>query len=249
MIFLLLPFRLVAIGFALSAGSIALQAQTPTGLPSQADCLPVPVSDENFSALKGNSPFLRSVQLSKSLVLTGVARIEEDVYATLFDVESKASYVVSEQTNADGWQLVDVKGDDSDLESLTAQIKVAGSEVVSIRYEKLPSKAFRKSSSTKSSSSGSSRDFRGVGGDPRRLSDGQIADAKKGAANFKEGFGADGYPNKPPPATISKLSRLSTEQRARINVKMYEYRNRGLGMPERAKIYEGLIDKSLQQGR
>jgi hypothetical protein len=35
------------------------------------------------------------------------------------------------------------------------------------------------------------------------------------------------------------------KQRESINVKMFEYRNRGLGMPERQKIYNRLLDREL----
>ncbi len=73
-------------------------------------------------------------------------------------------------------------------------------------------------------------------------------DARNAARNIRDGFQADGYGDREtiPPEVVSKISRLSIDQREKINVKMYEYRNRGLGMPERQQIYNRLLDQSLQ---
>ena len=217
---------------------------------SDPSVLPEPVTEENFEALKDQSPFLRSIGLSESIVVTGVAETDGEVYASLFDVESRQTYFVGEEINSEGWQLVGIKGDQTDLESVTARIKIAGSEIVSLRYEKLPAKAFTIKSNglSKSKSSGGGTGPHG-GPDPRKLTPDQMADAKRGAHHYREGFQADGYPDKPPPATVAKLSRLSPQTREAINVKMFEYRNRGLGLPERARIYEGLLDRALQSRR
>ena len=206
--------------------------------------LPEGVKAETFTALKGQSPFLRSIGLSKSLIVTGVVRIEEEVYATLFDLDARESYLVGKEVNREGWQLVSMNGDPSDLDTFTARIKVAGNQVVSIRYQKLPP-TIKKSSSSSSSSSRGGGYRSSHSGDPRVLSQAQKDDAKRGAQNYKEGFGADGY-DRPPPETVAKLSRLSFQQRETINLKMHEYRNRGLGSRERVQIYEKLIDRSLQ---
>lgn len=214
--------------------------------------LPKPVTKENFAALKNQSPFLRSIGLSKSIVLTGIARMEEGVFATLFDLETRESYLVGKKANPEGWQLVGINGDQSNLETLTARVKIAGSEVVSIRYEKLSAKVFN---SGVSIYRGRKRRGDGTGPhggpDPRMLTQEQMTDAKNGARNYHDGFKADGYADntKLPASTIAKLSKLSTQQREKINVKMYEYRNRGLGMPERQKIYENMLDKTVRSSR
>jgi len=225
------------------------QARAETG---GASVLPEPVTEENFAALKERSPFLRSIGLSKSIVMTGIAQMEEGVFATLFDINTRESYFVGEKANSEGWQLVGINGDQSDLETLTARIKIAGSEVVSIRYEKLSAKSFRKSgsSSRNGKSSGGGTGPHG-GPDPRVLTPDQMNDAKRASKDYRDGFKADGYPDKMkiPAATLSKLSKLSVKQRESINVKMYEYRNRGLGLPERQKIYEGMLDKTVRSGR
>ena len=141
----------------------------------------------------------------------------------------------------------------SNLETLTARIKIAGSEVVSIRYEKLPAKAFSKRCFQKPGRKKQRRWRLGPHGgpDPKVLTPDQMDDAKMGARNYRDGFHADGYPDrqKIPESTINKLSKLSLQQRESINIKMYEYRNRGLGMPERQKIYENMLDKAVQGRR
>ncbi|MCB1066049.1 MAG: hypothetical protein KDN20_24415 [Verrucomicrobiae bacterium] len=213
--------------------------------------LPVPVTDENFAELKERSPFLRTLNLSQSLILTGIARIEGDVVATMLDVESRKSYLVSEETNSEGWQLLEVKGDQSDIESLTAQIKVAGAEVVSVRYEKAPPGMKWGNGVAVSTRIGDGTPGGGTnphgGPDPRVLTPDQLNDARNAARNIRDGFKADGYgDNETIPAdVVAKASRLSLQQRESINVKMYEYRNRGLGMKERQKIYNSMLDREV----
>jgi hypothetical protein len=46
---------------------------------------------------------------------------------------------------------------------------------------------------------------------------------------------------------VAKLSRLSTGQREEINREMLGHRNRGLGLDDRRKIYEGLVDRAVQR--
>jgi len=76
-----------------------------------------------------------------------------------------------------------------------------------------------------------------------------MTDARGAARNIQQGFGADGYGDNQtiPPEVISKISRLSVEQRESINVKMYEYRNRGLGMQERQQIYNRMLDQAQER--
>ena len=77
----------------------------------------------------------------------------------------------------------------------------------------------------------------------------QLADARKGARDIRGGFQADGYADNQaiPPGVINKLNRLSVQQREAVNVKMFEYRNRGLGMKERQGIYNKLLDQQLER--
>jgi hypothetical protein len=217
--------------------------------------LPDPVVEESFSDLKESSPFLRTLNLSQSLILTGYSKIDEVAIATVLDLDTKMSYVVSEtEINSAGWQLVEVKGDQGDLETLTARIKIGNNaEVVSIRYEKSPPRVNGVRGIMVSSKIGNGTPGGGTGPhggpDPRVLTPDQLSDARNAARNIRDGFQADGYADKQPipPEVISKVSRLSVKQRESINVKMFEYRNRGLGMPERQKIYNRLLDRELER--
>ncbi len=216
--------------------------------------LPLPVTRENFTALTERSPFLRSLNLSDSLILTGVARIEENTVATMINHDTGESYLVSEEPNEQGWQLVELKGNLSDVESLTARVKLAGAEVVSIRYQKAPQiktvdgRSVRVSIRIGNGTPGGGTGPHG-GPDPRVLTPDQLKDARNAARNIREGFQADGYGDREtiPPEVVSKISRLSVQQRESINVKMFEYRNRGLGMQERKRIYNNLLDQQLRR--
>jgi hypothetical protein len=48
---------------------------------------------------------------------------------------------------------------------------------------------------------------------------------------------------------VAKLSRLSASQREDINKQMLGWRNKGLGLDERRKIYENLVERNLQGRR
>lgn len=194
--------------------------------------LPEPVTAENFSELQQHSPFLRSVGLSDSILLTGVATIEGEVVVTLLDTETAESRVVSRSADSDGWQLVEMRGDESDVESLVAKVQVKGGEVISIRYEKPPVQSAVRAAGN------------GPAG-PGRLSDRQMREAREAAENYRQGFSSDGYPRQPPPDVVRKLQRMSTRQREVINREMIDLRNRGLGMEERRRIYNQKLDRAL----
>lgn len=197
--------------------------------------LPRSVNADSFTDLKGASPFRRSIDFSDSLVLTGMARIEGNVYATLFDSELNQSFVVSEHANMDGWQLVGVRGDETDLESLTAKIQVKGGEVVSIRYAKIG----RQSGS--GSGGGSSR-----GGGAGSLSQEQIEDARRAGRDPGEGFRGDGYRGTPPPEVMEKLKKITAQQREELARRVMEMRNNGVNSEERRKVYSEALDRAAR---
>jgi hypothetical protein len=153
------------------------------------------------------------------------------------------SQVVSKTANIQGWQLVGVSGNPAESRTWAAKIQVAGGQVISVRYQKPPTKRTPSASGGKGSSSSNSNESLPP------LSTSQIAEAKNAAVNFKEGFNADGYPRQPPPEMVAKLSRLSVSQREDINKQMFGLRNKGLGLDERRKIYENLVDRSGQSRR
>ncbi len=211
--------------------------------PPSADdgAIPQAMKGEAFEALLTNSPFTRSLGFSDSMILTGIAHIDNNVFATLFDTKTMESHVVSKTANAKGWQLVGIGGNAAIIQTWTAKIQIAGGEVISVRYQQPPKKTVRKASGGGGGSSSSS------GGNSPPLSSSQVEEAKSAAVNYKEGFTSDGYPKEPPPEMVQKLSRLSVGQREDINRQMLGLRNQGLGMDERRKIYENLVDRSGQR--
>lgn len=214
-----------------------------TAPPPEDGAIPRPLNEEDFDALVTNPPFTRTLGVSDSLILTGIAHFEKDVVATLLDTKTMESQVVSKTANFQGWQLVGVEGDPAEMQTWRARIQIPGGEVVSIRYQKPPPKLAQKTSGKGTGSHG------GSSGNAPPLSTAQLDAAKNAAVNFKEGFDADGYPRQPPPEMVAKLSRLSTSQREDINRTMFGYRNQGLGLDERRKIYENLVDRATQGGR
>jgi hypothetical protein len=212
--------------------------------PSHDDGLiPQPLQIDEFAALIASPPFTRSLNRSDSLILTGVARIDKDVVATVFDTETQKAQVVSQTPNQEGWQLLGVGGDPADALTWTAKIQIPGGEVISIRYQPPPPKRGQYSSGAYGSGSGS--------GSSAPLTASQLEEAKKAAVNYREGFSSDGYPSQPPPEMVARLSRLSVDQREEINRQMISIRNRGtnMSMDERRRIYESMVDRASQNRR
>ena len=81
------------------------------------------------------------------------------------------------------------------------------------------------------------------------MSSRQLEEAKKAARNYKEGFSSDGYPDKPPAEVVKKLQKIGQDQRESINRRMMELRNRGMGMDDRRRIYNDMVDRSAQGKR
>jgi hypothetical protein len=226
-------------------GIVTMRAADTTQQPPPSNddgAIPQSVNEADFDALLTSSPFTRSMGVSDSIILTGVAHIQGDVFATLLDTETMKSQVVSKTTNIQGWQLVSVSGNPADSRTWAAKIQVAGGQVISVRYQKPPTKRTPSASGGKGSSSSPNENL-------PPLSSSQLAEAKNAAVNYKEGFSSDGYPQRPPPEMVSKLSRLSVGQREDINRQMIGFRNKGLGLDERRKIYENLVDRSTQERR
>jgi hypothetical protein len=224
---------LILCGFVTMHGADTTQQATSSGDDST---IPQSVKEDDFEALFTNSPFTRSLGVSDSLILTGIAQMENEVFATLLDTRTMESHVVSKTANLRGWQLLGVGGNAAKLQTWTARIQVAGGEVISVRYQKPPPKSARIISGGGSSNTPS-------------LKTSEMQEAKQAAVNYREGFTSDGYPKAPPPEMVDKLSRLSVGQREDINRQMIGLRNKGLGMEERRKIYESLVERSGQGRR
>jgi hypothetical protein len=224
--------------------TVTLGAENVTSTsPADDDTAPDPIGGDALEALLSSSPFTRSLGVSDSLILTGVAWYNHEVYATLLDTKTQASQVVCKTPNSEGWRLLEVGGDPEKLQTWTARIQIPGGEVVAIRYQPPPKRVAHGSSSSGSGGSSSHGSSNG-GGNSTPISRAQEEEAQNAAVNYKEGFNSDGYPRQPPPEMVAKLSRLSVGQRADINRQMFGYRNQGLGMEDRRRIYENLVEKA-----
>jgi hypothetical protein len=214
-------------------------------LPSQDDgAIPQPLRTDTFGALMASSPFTRSLGISESLILTGVARFDNHLVATLLDTQTMESQVVSQTPNQDGWQLIGIGGDPAKMQTWSAKIQIRGGEVISIRYQTPPPRRSRTPSGAPASGGGP-----GSGAPPPTLSTAQLAEAKNSAINYKEGFSGDGYPRQPPPEVVEKLSRLSVGQREDINRRMIGLFGQGVAQPERRRIYDDMVNRASQGRR
>jgi hypothetical protein len=109
-------------------------SDSPAGSSMGADDLPRAIGGADFREFMENSPFTRALNLSDSLILTGVARMDGKTVATLMNMETKETYVISDVPNPQGWKMVEITGK-GDLETVTAKISVAGGEVVTVRFD------------------------------------------------------------------------------------------------------------------
>lgn len=119
---MLLP---VASGAAEPVGTVPATAMADPDLPKSFD---PNVAD----GLLASPPFTRSLDLSDSLVLTGIAYIEGKPVATILNKQTKENYVVSEEPNAQGWKLAETSAT-VQLDRTQAKIMVGG-EIVTVRY-------------------------------------------------------------------------------------------------------------------
>lgn len=196
---------------------------------SSAFVSPEPVTESDVAALKTDSPFLRPLDLSKSLSLVGISRIEGSLFATLLEHATKKTYVVSQSTSPQGWQLVGVGGDQNDLKTVTAQISVAGGEVFTIRFEETqlqpPSKK--------------------AGGGPGNSS--RREPGSPPPTNYREGISGDGFRGPPPPEIVEKLSKLSDERREKLirQIGAIREKNPDLSSDDRRALFGRLLDKAL----
>lgn len=182
--------------------------------------IPEEVGDSDFGALQEQSPFTRAINLSDSLILTGVALVDDERVATLLNKETKETFVVSSQLNSQGWKMVELK-EDSDLEKVAAKVSVNGGEVVTVRYAEWQLKP------------GESKPGAGPGGGA-----GESRDRDGGR---RRGFG-------PPPEFREKMEKLSEDQRQKLFKKMGALREKNPEMPreERGQIMMKMMDKMLK---
>jgi hypothetical protein len=175
----------------------------PTG-PVDPD-LPQPFDAASITTAVKASPFSRTVNLSDSLVLTGIASIDGKPMATLLDKEKGRSYIVSEEPNQQGWRLEEIKPTASIKFS---QVKVnIGGEIVTIRPDsEAQSEALKKHKAAPGG--GDSGPPPPSGGD-------------KGFQRDRRG---------PPPEVIERYNRLSDDAKNRLRKTFEDSRERLMNM-------------------
>jgi len=165
--------------------------------------LPSGVEESDFLSLTDEqSPFSRSLNLSDSLILTGIATLDEVRVATLMNKETKETFVVSGTLNSQGWKMVELK-ENEDLEKVVAKVAVDGGEVVTVRYAEWQVKPGQSRPGAGPSEGGRSGD-----GDRRRF--GKGGDGRRG----------------PPSEFREKMSKLSEEQRRQLFEKVRAVREK-----------------------
>lgn len=99
------------------------------------DVLPVSLTAEHFQALLEHSPFTRSLNLSGSLVLSGVAELYGEPVVTPINTADGRTMAITETPNQRGWKLVEFQRPD-ELEAAKATIAVETGEIIRVCYDK-----------------------------------------------------------------------------------------------------------------
>ncbi len=195
-------------------------------MEAAADLLPATISEADFAELSSNSPFNRALNLSDSLILTGIARIGDETMATLVDRESKETYVVGGNPNAQGWRMMEVEGDQYDLEQVTAKIAMSGGEVISVRFDENQLKP------------GESRPGQAQGGGGGTAGPGNRGDGGRGRGG-------------PSPEIRQKMSELTEDQRRKLFERMSRLRqeNPNMSREEMREEFARSLDRLTNQRR
>ncbi len=186
--------------------------------------LPQPFDAAVTEPLLIASPFTRSLNLSDSLVLTGIAYIEGKPVATVLNKATKESYVVSEESNAQGWKLAETSATVA-LSKTQAKIMI-GTEIVTIRYseEQLTPEAMKK---------GGFKPGQGGGGGEQR----------------QEDHGSRREMPRPDAETIKRWTNLSDDAKNKLRERMNESREKlQNATPEERKAHmEKILEKAEKE--
>lgn len=139
------------------SGLLPVAATAAAAAPKPDPDLPQPFDASVVAPVVQSSPFTRMVNMSDNLVLTGIANIQGKPVATIYNKETKESYVVSEEPNLQGWKLNEAV-QTPDITRSQAKITIGG-EVVSVRYDSsaMSSENMKKDKKAVSSSGGERR--------------------------------------------------------------------------------------------
>jgi len=100
-----------------------------TGLVSAEIEAPNATAEGDFSALRSASPFARVLNPAETYALRGVAHVDDLALATLYNRETKKTFVVTPDTSSEeGIQLVEIERN-WELEGVKARVSFAGEEV------------------------------------------------------------------------------------------------------------------------
>jgi hypothetical protein len=112
---------------------IAFAPVVPAADPAPGDAdLPQPFEQGAAQDLLANSPFTRSLNISDSLRLTGIAYVDGHPVATFLNKTTRESFVVSEEPNSQGMKLAETS---ASTELRRTQVKLmVGGETVVVRY-------------------------------------------------------------------------------------------------------------------
>lgn len=114
---------------SLSLGAFAAADETAPSSPMPVDNdLPQPLNPDETAELLMHSPFTRNLNLEDSLQLTGVAYVDGKPVATVYNRETRQSFVVSDQPNASGWSLKDV-APSTDLKTAHVTMMIGPEEI------------------------------------------------------------------------------------------------------------------------
>ncbi len=129
-----------------------------SGIAFPQEKLPAPLSpgENDYRALIQTSPFQRTLNISETYALRGVAQFDDIVWATLYNKETKKTVLINpDKENEFGLKLVEVIPS-LELSGVAAKVSFAG-EVAELHYDaaQLESKgAGRKGGGSSSSKSG-----------------------------------------------------------------------------------------------
>jgi hypothetical protein len=116
------------------AGRGVSVADAPLSRVRRESELPQPVRAAHFSAIRTQSPFLRTLNLTETYFLRGVAEIGGDPVATLFNRQTKKTVIVTrDRVNEEGMQMLEVVAA-HDLSGGAVKVSYAG-EVVELKYD------------------------------------------------------------------------------------------------------------------
>jgi len=190
---------------------------------------PTSVAGPDFALLKSQSPFTRSINLSDSLILTGIATMDNEQVATLLNKETKETFVVSSTLNSQGWKMVELKADE-DLEKVSAKVAVEGGEVVTVRYAEWQLKPGEARPGAGPSEGGQ--------GQPQARPD----------ARMKGKGGGDGRRGGPSSEIREKMMKLSEAQRGELfsKIRAMREKNPNMSREEMGEVMRKNMDSMLQ---